>query len=95
MGFRRVAKVDINQKEIVEALRKKGAFVLHLHQLKNAFDILVAYEKRLYCLEIKNGNAKLTEGEIKCKEQMEARGVPYYVVRNVGEALDIVTNNTK
>ena len=56
MGFRRVAKVDNNQKEIVEALRKIGAHVVHTHQLKNAFDILVSFCGNCIPMEIKDGN---------------------------------------
>ena len=43
MSFRRKAKVDLNQTEIVLALRKVGAVVKHVHQLKNLFDVLVFY----------------------------------------------------
>jgi hypothetical protein len=56
MSFRRAAKVDSNQAQIVEALRKIGAYVVHTHQLKNAFDILVSYRGRLTPMEIKDGN---------------------------------------
>lgn len=57
MAFRRVAKVDNNQKEIVAALRKIGAHVVHTHQLKNAFDILVSYRGNVMPMEIKDGNS--------------------------------------
>ena len=56
MGFRRVAKVDDNQKEIVTALRKIGAHIVHTHQLKNAFDILVSYRGKCVPMEIKDGS---------------------------------------
>lgn len=56
MGFRRIAKVDDNQKEIVEALRKVGAYIVHTHQLKNAFDILVSYRGKCVPMEIKDGD---------------------------------------
>ena len=56
MSFRRNAKVDGNQKEIVAALRKIGAYVVHTHQLKNAFDILVSYRGNVVPMEIKEGD---------------------------------------
>ncbi len=56
MGFRRVAKVDSNQKEIVEALRRVGAMVIHTHQLKNAFDLLVVYRGVTTMMEVKDGD---------------------------------------
>lgn len=52
----RAAKVDQNQKEIVEVLRKAGAFVLHTHTLKNAFDLMVVYQGATVCVEVKDGD---------------------------------------
>lgn len=66
----RKARVDGNQKEIVKQLRAIGATVLHTHQLKNCFDILVGWKGHNYAFEIKD-SAKpksarhLTEGEQK------------------------------
>ena len=62
------ARVDSNQKQIVTDLRKLGYSVLHTHQLKNCFDILVGYMGKNYAFEIKDGNKppsqrKLTPGE--------------------------------
>jgi len=56
MGFRRAAKTDANQQQIVAALRKIGAHVVHTHQLKNAFDILVSYKGKIVPMEIKDGD---------------------------------------
>ena len=55
MAFRRVARVDDNQKVIVAALRKVGAIVKHCHVIKNLFDIIVAHQGIVYCMEIKDG----------------------------------------
>ena len=86
------ARVDSNQPEIVSALRKIGAYVLPVHQLKNAFDILVGYKKKLFIMEIKDGSKtpsqrKLTEGELKCKNQFESVGITYHVIESVEQAL--------
>ena len=48
------ARVDANQKEIVEGLRKMGLSVLHTHQLKGCFDILVGHKGFNFAFEIKD-----------------------------------------
>ena len=93
--MRRAAKVDSNQKEIVAALRKRGAVVLITSQLKNAFDILVGYNGKLFIVEIKDGSVppsarKLTEGETRCKELFESVGVTYHVVTSIEDALSLL-----
>ena len=91
----RAAKVDRNQKEIVEALRAQGAFVIITSQLKNAFDILVCYDSKIFIMEIKDGTLppskrKLTPGEKKCKEGVNKAGCKYHVVHSVYEALTLI-----
>lgn len=89
MGFRLVARVDVNQKQIVEALRAYGCSVLHLHQLKNCFDILVGYKGLTFLFEIKkSAKDKLTEGELKFKN--EWFGSPVHVITSELEAIDII-----
>lgn len=93
--MRRNAKVDENQPKIVEALRKAGAFVVITSQLKNAFDILVAFQGKLFIMEIKDGEKppsarKLTDGEIKCKKGIEGVGCIYHVVLSIEEALNVI-----
>ena len=95
MGFRRAAAIDANQPEIVKALRQMGAFVLITSQLKNAFDILVAYNSKWYAMEIKDGTKppsarKLSAGEKICKKQVEATGCTYYVVNSIDEAIEVI-----
>ena len=96
-GLRRAARVDANQKEIVEGLRKLGAYVLITSQLKNAFDILVGYNSELYIMEIKDGSKPetqrhLTEGELKCMEGFNKVGVKYYVINSLEEAISLLTS---
>ena len=93
--MRRIAKVDRNQPEIVEALRKIGASVLHTHTIPNSFDILVGYKGVNYIMEIKDGELppskkKLTPGELKFKESW--KGGNYYVVESVEDAIEIINN---
>ena len=88
MSFRRKAKVDKNQAEIVEALRKVGAVVKHVHQLKNLFDVLVFYRGETYCVEIKSSRkSKLSPGEQECKEELESVGVAYWIIYDVNDAM--------
>jgi len=91
MSFRRKAKVDLNQAEIVLALRKVGAVVKHVHQLKNLFDVLVFYRGNTYCVEIKSSKkSKLTEGELECKQELESVGVAYWVIYSVDDAMKML-----
>lgn len=87
----KACRVDANQKEIVEGLRKHGAIVKHVHTVKNLFDIIVYYNSNTYCIEVKNGlKSKLTPGEQKCKEDIESVGVKYHVVYSLKQALEII-----
>ncbi len=89
--MRRNAKVDINQPLLVKQIRALGGVVLHTHQLKNAFDILVGYNKKLYIVEIKNDSkGKLTEGELKCKEMFNSVGVDYNTIWNIEQCKNLI-----
>ncbi|MGI4834649.1 MAG: hypothetical protein ACRYFK_14430 [Janthinobacterium lividum] len=92
--LRTAARVDANQPEIVQALRAIGASVLHVHQLKNCFDILVGYRKRTFLMEIKDpaqppSGRQLTPGEARFRADW--RGSEYHVVHTVAEAIAIIT----
>ena len=51
-------RVDANQKEIVDALRKVGASVVSLSQIGDGCpDLLVGYRGRTLLLEVKDGTA--------------------------------------
>lgn len=54
---RRAAKVDDNQREIVEAVLKAGASVLYLHGVgMGAPDLCIGFRGRNWLLEVKDGN---------------------------------------
>jgi hypothetical protein len=94
MALRTASRVDANQPAIVEALRAIGAHVLHVHQLKNCFDILVGYRGRTHLMEIKDPSQppsarQLTPGEAKFRD--EWRGTPYHIVHTPDEAIRIIT----
>lgn len=87
--MRRAAKVDANQKAIVEALRTAGCFVYHL---KQPLDLLVwnfRFGGQWMLVEVKNpkGLNKLTEAQKKFRSTCPGR---WFVVRSVEEALELV-----
>lgn len=53
--MRRAARVDANQKDIVQALRDAGAYV---YILGLPIDILVGFANKTYLVEIKHGSGK-------------------------------------
>ena len=76
MSFRRAARVDDNQSEIVAAFRKLGWYVLIISQLKNCCDIIVSRNGRTIAVEIKDGSKpksaqNLSEGELKFKTEWQ------------------------
>ena len=54
MSFRRAAKVDKNQKELVKVIRSIGALFLHTHQLKKFCDGITIYRGRTIFTEFKD-----------------------------------------
>lgn len=59
--MRRNAKVDVNQGDIVDALRAVGAKVEPLHQVGGGVpDLLVSWRGDLWLLEVKVPGGKLT-----------------------------------
>ena len=76
MSFRRAARVDDNQSEIVKAFRDLGWYVLIISQLKNCCDIIVSKNGRTVAVEIKDGSKppsqqKLSKGELKFKDEWQ------------------------
>lgn len=62
----RRAKVDQNQKELVQYARNLGASVTHLHNVHGGVpDILIGYRGFNYLAEIKNEKGKLNELQVK------------------------------
>jgi hypothetical protein len=92
MGHR-AAKVDANQKEIVEALRSIGATVQHLHGVAQGCpDLLVGRGKVNYLLEIKDGSKppsarKLTPDQVVWHSIWQGTAV---VVSSIDEAIAAV-----
>lgn len=102
--MRRSAKVDENQPQIVDAMRKIGATVIPTHQLKNAFDCIAFYRGKTFIIEIKNPEAlpkeydrtrlekSLSDGEQKCMHSIEKTGVKYHIICTIDEAIKLITS---
>lgn len=91
MSFRRAARVDANQAEIVALFRRLGWSVLIVSQLKNCCDIFVAKHGRTIAVEIKDGlkppsQRKLSEGEQKFKDEWLGE---WMLVESIDDVLSI------
>jgi hypothetical protein len=88
--FRGAQKIDRNQKEIVDGLRKAGAFV----QTFGAVDLVVGYRGLWHLIEVKDGSLppsgqRLTKDEIFFVLEVKNRA-PVHVVRDIAEAFAAV-----
>lgn len=89
-NVRYAAKRDANEPEIIKALRKIGCLVEQLNGT-NIPDLLVIYSGTVHLMEVKDGKAKLTEGQERWHCQSALHGVSVDVVRTVEEAINLVT----
>ena len=91
MSFRRAAKVDSNQSEVVKAFRDLGWYVLIISQLKNCCDIMVSRNGRTIAIEIKDGEKppsqqKLSDGEIKFRDEWQGE---YQLINCIDDVIKI------
>jgi len=88
MTPRWAAKTDINQAEIVEALRAAGAVVEVTSRMGQGFaDLVVGRHGKVVFMEVKTADGKLTPAE---REFMERWRGHYAIVRTPEEALRAV-----
>ena len=91
----RAAKIDANQNEIVEALRKIGCSVQILSSVgKGCPDILVGRKGKNYLLEIKDGNKPKSAQKL-TPDQVDWHGKwngSVFVVNSAEMAIEIVLN---
>jgi len=80
------AKRDENEKLIVEALERAGAFVNRVSS-KGFPDLLVIYQRAIYLLEVKTDKGRLTDAQIDWHAVALNHGVRVHVVHNPLEAL--------
>ena len=82
------AKVDLNQTEIVQALRQAGATVQSLAAVgKGVPDLLVCFRNKLYLMELKILKKNLNPLQEKWHKLW---GGKVHVVRSIDEALKVI-----
>jgi Holliday junction resolvase len=92
------ARIDGNQKKIVEQLRRCGYAVLHLHQIgKGCPDIMVGANNRNFLFEIKDeskpkSQKKLTEHEEKFFQTWTGQ---VSVIESIEDAVHIIKSTQK
>ena len=87
----RAARVDENQKSIVDALRRVGATVQHLHMVGGGCpDLLVGFKSENYLLEVKKPKGKTNDLQNEWHDKWHGFT---FVVRSVEEALDAIGVN--
>lgn len=88
--MRRASRIDANQPEIVDALRKAGASVRPTHMVGAGFpDLVVGYGKQTFLVEVKDGSKarsrqRLTEDQIDFFDEWRGHAV---VINSVDAAL--------
>ena len=86
--MRRAAKVDVNQREIVNGLRRLGCTVQILSAVGHGCpDILAGHLGANFLFEIKTEKGKLTPDELAWRENWLGQ---VHIVRTLDEALDVV-----
>jgi Holliday junction resolvase len=91
--MRKKARVDANQREIVQQLRKIGISVLHTHQLgRGAPDLILGYRNENFMIELKDGNKtksqqKLTPDEIEFQTKWQGN---YAVCNSLEQILSVI-----
>ncbi len=91
--MRRAARIDVNQPEIVQALRKAGAVVTPIHTIgQGVADLLVSYRQKWLVLEVKDGAKPPSARELTTDERtwIGAQRAPVYIVNGVLEALAVL-----
>jgi hypothetical protein len=95
MSFRRAARTDDNQTEIVKEFRRLGWCVLIISQLKKCCDIMVSKGGVTIAVEIKDGNKppsarKLSTGEQEFKDNWLGR---WELVESIDDVININSNS--
>ena len=90
--MRRAARRDDNEKQIIDALRRCGAYVKSINN-DGTFDLLVAYRNRTLLLEVKDGSKppsarKLTDAEQKFHDEWPNDNL--HIVTCVDDALALL-----
>lgn len=92
--MRRAARVDANQRAVMDALQAVGASVQSLAAVGDGVpDLLVGYRKQTFLLEVKDGDKppskrKLTPHQVSWHREWQ--GAPPDVVESVAQALEAI-----
>ena len=90
---RRAARSDANQPEIVDALKKIGARVQHLHGVgQGCPDLLCGHGGNLTLIEVKTPSGKLTERQERWHEEWAGY---VHVVTSAEEAVNLILGRTQ
>ena len=88
----RAARTDANQNDIVDALRKIGAFVWITSSLGNGGpDIVIGYRGKTYLVELKDGEKSASRTALtpaECDFHAAWRGGPLLIWYSVDDALE-------
>lgn len=86
-------RADANQPEIVVALRKMGALVLHLHEVgKGCPDLLIGYHGKLMLVEVKDGSKSASKRKLTPDEERFHQSWKGYVVviTSVADVIELI-----
>jgi Holliday junction resolvase len=78
-------RADANQKQIVDELRACGVSVFSTSQVDNFVDLIAGFRGLNYLLEVKSDKGKLSEKQIKFRDEWAGRII---VVRKVDDFFD-------
>jgi len=97
MGFRRAARTDDNQTEVIKGLRMIGVTVKPVHTVKGFVDIIAGYKGQNFLFEIKDSRKvksarKLTEKEREFQEQWRGS---VHTIHSWDEAWQIIQAATR
>lgn len=88
--------VDANQSEVVDAMRRMGAFVQHLHTVGHGCpDLLVGYRGVWILVEVKDGAKVQSKRQLNALEEewiacARSKRLPVHVVKSVTEAIEVL-----
>lgn len=91
--MRRAAKVDSNQAEIVQALRRLGCTVMSIASVGNGCpDLVVGVSGRNVLLEVKDGRRRPSERKLTSAERewIDSWRGQVHVVESVDEAIGVI-----
>jgi|LGOV01.1.fsa_nt_gb hypothetical protein len=90
------SSTDLNQPEIVEALRKFGAIVFNVTCSKGFCDLVVCYNGEVTLIEVKDGSKpesqrRLTPRELEAVRLVNTVGCQIYIVNSIDEAISLIS----